>query len=105
MSLPASLLTAAGYAPPPLWRVLTKSGYFMGLCGAIGATVGYAAAVRPALRPEGGSAGSGVAEVLRRRAARYLAWSGVVLLVAGYFQLAARVARAGKGMAFGSALA
>ncbi|WP_037604424.1 CopD family protein [Streptacidiphilus rugosus] len=103
MSLPASLLAAAGYSPPPLWRVLTKSGYFLGLCGAIGATLTYAAAVRPALRSGVGDAAD--VDTLRRRAARFLAWSGVVLLVAGYFQLAARVARAGKGMPFGSALA
>ncbi|MFI5666089.1 CopD family protein [Streptomyces sp. NPDC051704] len=43
-------------------------------------------------------------EVTRRRAARHLAWAGVVLLVAGYLQLAARLARAGKGMPFGEAL-
>ncbi|MEZ0066429.1 copper transport protein [Streptacidiphilus sp. MAP12-20] len=102
MSLPASFLAAAGYTTPPLWRILTKSGYFMGLSGAIGATLTYAAAVRPTLRS--GVGGSGDTEVLRRRAARYLAWSGVVLLVAGYFQLAARVARAGHGTAFDSAL-
>jgi copper transport protein len=102
MSLPHSLLSAAGYTTPALWRVLTKSGYFIGMCGAIGATVTYAATVRPALRSgAGGAAGN---EVLRRRAAVFMAWSGVVLLVAGYFQLAARVARSGHGMPFASAL-
>ncbi|MEU4116745.1 CopD family protein [Kitasatospora sp. NPDC028055] len=95
--------TTAGYAMPQLWRVLTKAGYFLSLSGAIGATVTYATAVRPALRaPETGARD---AEVLRRRAAGYLAGVGAVLLVAGYFQLAARVARAGKGMPFGDALA
>ncbi|MFF4006896.1 copper resistance D family protein [Streptomyces sp. NPDC001717] len=97
------LAAAAAYTAPPLWRVLTKSGYFMGLCGAIGSTITYAAAVRPALRaPQTQEAD---ATALRRRTGIYLAWAGVVLLVAGYFQLAARVARAGKGMAFGDALA
>ncbi|MFI6148745.1 CopD family protein [Streptomyces sp. NPDC051109] len=96
------LAAEAGYTTPPLWRVLTKAGYFIGLSGAIGATVTYAASVRPALRaPE---SHSGDAEVMRRRTAGYLAWAGVVLLVAGYFQLAARLARAGKGMPFGDAL-
>ncbi|KOU24185.1 hypothetical protein ADK52_14750 [Streptomyces sp. WM6372] len=96
------LAAAAGYTTPPLWRVLTKAGYFIGLSGAIGATVTYAASVRPALRaPE---SHSGDVEVMRRRTAGYLAWAGVVLLVAGYFQLAARLARAGKGMPFGDAL-
>ncbi|MFE2409389.1 CopD family protein [Kitasatospora sp. NPDC059408] len=93
----------AGYAMPQLWRVLTKTGYFLGLSGAVGATVTYAATVRPALRAPETSTGD--AEVLRGRSAGYLAWAGVVLLVAGYFQLAARVARAGKGMPFGDALA
>ncbi|TYC76975.1 CopD family protein [Streptomyces sp. CB01881] len=95
--------TTAGYAMPQLWRALTKTGYFIGLSGAIGTTVTYATTVRPALRaPETNTED---AQVLRRRTAHYLAWAGVVLLVAGYFQLAARVARAGKGMPFGDALA
>ncbi|MFD8982397.1 CopD family protein [Streptomyces sp. NPDC059564] len=96
------LAASAGYTTPPTWRVLTKAGYFIGLSGAIGATVTYAASVRPALRaPE---SHRGDVDVMRRRTAGYLAWAGVVLLVAGYFQLAARLARAGKGMPFGDAL-
>ncbi|MFE0465514.1 CopD family protein [Kitasatospora sp. NPDC058965] len=94
----------AGYTMPPLWRILTKSGYFTGLCGAIGATVTYATTVRPALRAARTDAAGDVA-VLRHRSARFLAWSGVLLLVTGYLQLAARVARAGKGTPFGDALA
>ncbi|RKT20101.1 putative copper resistance protein D/copper transport protein [Streptomyces sp. 1114.5] len=100
-----SLLLAAntaGYTAPQLWRVLTKTGYFIGLSGAIGTTVTYVTTVRPALRRAGGTAD---AAVLRSRSATHLAWAGVVLLVAGYFQLAARVARAGKGMPFEDALA
>ncbi|MFI6474902.1 copper resistance D family protein [Streptomyces sp. NPDC050516] len=97
------LAASAGYTTPPLWRILTKSGYFAGLCGAIGATVTYAATVRPALRAPGNEQGD--VDVLRRRSATYLAWAGVVLLVTGYLQLAGRVARAGKGMPFGEALA
>lgn len=94
---------AVDYTSPALWRVLTKSGYFVGLSGAIGATVTYAAAVRPALR--GPAAARADAEVLRRRMATYLAWSGVVLLIAGYCQLAGRVARAAADLSYGSALA
>ncbi|MFE7527099.1 CopD family protein [Kitasatospora sp. NPDC057542] len=93
----------AGYTTPEIWRVLTKAGYFVGLSGTIGSTVTYIAAVRPALRAE--STTPEDAAALRRRSAGYLAWAGVVLLVTGYFQLAARVARAGKGMPFGDALA
>ncbi|MCU7821071.1 copper resistance D family protein [Kitasatospora sp. DSM 101779] len=100
-----SLLLAAntaGYTTPPLWRVLTKTGYFIGLAGAIGTAVTYATTVRPALRS---AADDGDAAALRTRSAAHIAWAGVVLLAAGYFQLAGRVARAGKGMPFGDALA
>jgi copper transport protein len=97
-----NVASATAFTVPPLWRILTQFGYFAGLSGAIGSTMTFAAVVRPALR------GAGVANadrvVLRRRAAGCLAWSGVLLLVAGYFQLAARVARAGAGMPFGQAL-
>ncbi|MFB8172569.1 CopD family protein [Kitasatospora purpeofusca] len=95
----------AGYTMPQTWRILTKAGYFIGLSGAIGATVGYAAAVRPALRNAERNGAGADAAVLRSRSAAYVAWAGVVLLIAGYFQLAARVARSGKGMPFGDALA
>uniref|UniRef100_A0AAU2UZ71 CopD family protein n=1 Tax=Streptomyces sp. NBC_00003 TaxID=2903608 RepID=A0AAU2UZ71_9ACTN len=97
------LAASAGYTTPPLWRILTKSGYFAGLSGAIGAAVTYAATVRPALRAPGNEQGD--IDVLARRSATYLAWAGVALLVTGYLQLAGRVARAGKGMPFGEALA
>ncbi|MFI1798741.1 copper resistance D family protein [Streptomyces sp. NPDC020379] len=97
------LAASAGYPMPPLWRILTKSGYFLGLSGAVGATVTYAAALRPALRAPESERGD--VAVMHRRTACHLAWAGVALLVSGYFQLAARVARAGKGMPFGEALA
>jgi putative copper export protein len=101
----SALLAAntAGYTMPPLWRILTTSGYFIGLSAVLGATVTYATTVRPALRTQ--SAVADDTAVLRHRSARYLAWSGVLLLVAGYFLLAARVARANKGMPFANALA
>ncbi|MEV0416261.1 hypothetical protein AB0I68_37300 [Streptomyces sp. NPDC050448] len=99
----ADLAAAAAYTTPPLWRILTKTGYFVGLSGAIGSTVTYAVSVRPGLRAPESEADDVAA--LQRRTSVYLAWSGLVLLVAGYFQLAGRVARAGKGMAFGDALA
>ncbi|GAA2261455.1 hypothetical protein GCM10010430_52170 [Kitasatospora cystarginea] len=102
MSFAHLAASSVGYTMPPLWRILTKSGYFVGLCGAIGATVTYVAAVRPALHAPGTETGDVTA--LRRRAAACLAWAGALLLVTGYFQLAARVARAGKGMPFGEAL-
>ncbi|MFG2918819.1 hypothetical protein ACGF0D_38780 [Kitasatospora sp. NPDC048298] len=96
----ASLAATTAYTVPQLWRVLTKAGYFIGLSAAIGTTVTYVTTVRPALR----NAGSADTGAMRKRAAAYLAVSGIVFLVAGYFQLAARLARAGKGMPFGDAL-
>ncbi|MFJ2578022.1 CopD family protein [Kitasatospora aureofaciens] len=102
MSTALLAANTAGYAMPQLWRILTKTGYFLGLSGAIGATVTYATTVRPALRAPESTAED--TAVLRGRSAACLGWAGVVLLVAGYFQLAARVARAGKGMPFGDAL-
>ncbi len=98
----ADLAASVGYSAPPAWRILTKAGYFVGLSGAVGATVTYAAVVRPALRPPENEHGD--VDALRRRTAGYLAWAGAVLLVAGYFQLAARVAQAGTGMSFADAL-
>ncbi|MER7847755.1 CopD family protein [Kitasatospora sp. NPDC096077] len=103
MHIASAAATTAGYAMPQLWRVLTKTGYFLGLSGAVGATATYATTVRPALRSAHRTAED--ASVLRGRSAVFLAWSGVALSVAGYFQLAGRVARAGKGMPFGDALA
>ncbi|MFF4650843.1 CopD family protein [Streptomyces sp. NPDC001380] len=103
MSISLAAASAAPDAVPPLWRILTRFGWFAGLSGALGATLAYAAAVRPGLR--GGEAGAAATAALERRAARYLAWTGVVLPVAGYAQLAARVARADEGTPFGRALA
>ncbi|WP_055526521.1 CopD family protein [Streptomyces graminilatus] len=101
----ALLLAAetAGYTLPTSWRAMTKTGYFIGLTGAIGGLVTYATTVRPSVM--GSSDPADDVAVLRRRSASFLAWSGVVLLVAGYLQLAARVARSGEGMPFGDALA
>jgi copper transport protein len=97
-----SAASATTYVVDPLWRILSLLGYFVGLSGAIGATVTYAGVVRPALRGPGNEGGDAV--VLRRRAATFLAWAGVALAVGAYFQLAARVAKAGMGMPFGQAL-
>jgi copper transport protein len=86
---------------PPLWRILTKFGYFAGLAAVMGSTIVHVAALRPALR----AASATDADVLRRRSARVMAWSGVVLLVALYPQLAGKAARATDGMSFGEGLA
>ena len=94
--------SATPYALPPLWQMLSLFGYFVGLSAAIGATVTYAAVVRPALRIPGNEGGD--VETLRRRSAISLAWAGVLLAVTAYFQLAARVANSGKGTPYDAAL-
>jgi putative copper export protein len=101
-----TLLTTAA-APveastPPWWRVLTEVGYFAALAAVIGGALVHLTVVRPVLR-------AGVDAAAQRsvhgRTVRLLAWCGPLLLVAGYFQLAARVARGVKGTSFGQALA
>ncbi|GAA1689388.1 copper resistance D family protein [Fodinicola feengrottensis] len=97
---PDVLADAVPSALPPLWRMLTEFGYFLGLSAAIGFPLTYWVAVRPALDRSGTDA---YVVASRRRAAALLASSGVLLLVTGYFQLASRVARGTKGMSFGEA--
>jgi copper transport protein len=88
---------------PPLWRIVTKFGYFAGLAAVMGSTIVHVAAVRPALRD--GTVEEADRAVLRRRSARVMAWSGVLLLVVLYPQLAGKAARATDGLSFGDALA
>jgi putative copper export protein len=83
---------------PPLWRILTKFAYFLGLAVVMGSSIVHVCALRPALR------GSADRPVLERRSAYVMACSGVVLLLALYPQLAGKAARANDGMSFGSAL-
>jgi copper transport protein len=82
--------------------VLSELGYFLGLACVIGGSLAYTVVVRPALRRPGTSDDDRA--VVRRRAAALLAWSGVLLLVAGYFQLAGRIAKATQGVSYGDAL-
>jgi len=86
---------------PPLWRLVTKFGYFAGLAAVMGSTLVHAVALRPALR----DADPADRSVLKGRSSSVMAWSGVVLLVALYPQLAGKAARATDGMSFGDALA
>lgn len=90
-------------AVPPTWRLATKFFYFVGLALAIGGVWTYLAVVRPALRrtPDLPTVD---ADLLRRRALRLASFGTLSLLVVAYFQLAGRVARAGKGMPYGEAL-
>lgn len=87
-----------------MWRIVTKFLYFLALAAAIGGTCTYLAVVKPALRRVG-SISEAEADVLRRRALRLAATGTTSLLAIAYFQLAARVARAGDGMPYSDALA
>ena len=87
---------------PPWWRVSTEAAYFVALFAVIGGTLTYLLVLRPVLRTDVGPADR---QLARHRYTRLLAWSGPLLLVTAYLQLAARVARAGLGVGFGQALA
>jgi putative copper export protein len=98
VSLIAQTIPAAIANPtPPLWRVASKAGYFVGWIGVIGGTVLYLLVLRPLLSRVSASL---VADrvVLERRFAQLLAATGAFFLVALYFQLAAVITR-GKGPA------
>ena len=96
-------VTALPDVIPPVWRILTKFAYFMGLACAIGGLWTYLSVVRPAVRRDT-TVNPDDAALLTRRALRLAAVGTIVLLVVAWFQLAARVARAGKGMAYADAL-
>jgi copper transport protein len=87
VSLLAQTIPAAVANPtPPVWRVLSKAGYFVGWIGVIGGTVLHLAVVRPVLsRP---AVDATDRAVLERRHASMLAATGTFFLVALYFQLA-----------------
>lgn len=87
---------------PPWWRVSTEIAYFAALAAVIGGAVAYLTIVRPVLRTDVDEADG---RAVHTRTVRLLAWCGPVLLVAGYLQLAARVARGVKGVTFGQSLA
>ncbi|MFC0434754.1 copper resistance D family protein [Kutzneria buriramensis] len=97
-----TLLSTAVPAMPPWWRVSTEIAYFAALAAVIGGAVAYLTVVRPVLRAEVDDPDR---QAVHGRTVRLLAWCGPVLLVAGYLQLAARVARGVKGVTFGQSLA
>ena len=101
----AMLLASASVdAVPPIWRILTKFGYFFGLAAVIGAVWTHWYVVRPALRQTTPADGSTVdADRLRARSSKLAGLGALVMLLVAYPQLAARVARAGDGMPYGQA--
>ena len=86
---------------PPWWRASTEIVYFAALAAVIGGALTYLTVVRPVLRSGVDAADQ---RSVHRRTVRLLAWCGPLLLVAGYLQLAARVARGVKGVTFGQSL-
>lgn len=92
VSLLAQTIPAAVANPtPPMWRVLSKAGYFVGWIGVIGATVLHLVVLRPVLSRRDVDAADRA--VFERRQALLLAATGTFFLVALYFQLAAVIAR------------
>lgn len=88
-------------AIPPLWRIVTKFGYFFGLAAVIGGAWTHWLVVKPALS----QANAADAAVLRRRSATIAGLGALVIALVAYPQLAGRVARAGDGMPYADAVA
>jgi copper transport protein len=84
--------------------VLSDFAYFLAVASVLGATLTYLAVVRPVLLATEPEADNVNVAVVRHRTATLLAWPGVALVVAGYLQLAGRVARADTATSFGEAL-
>jgi len=87
---------------PALWRLVTKFAFFGGVALTTGATVVYLAAVRPTV--SSASTDPADRDVLTRRSALVMAWTGLILLAVLYPQLAGKAARAGDGMPYAEAL-
>lgn len=93
VSMLAQAVPAALANPtPPVWRVLSKAGYFVGLIGVIGGCLLHLLVLRPVLSRQ--SVDASDRAVLDRRFALFLAGVGVYFVVALYFQFAALIARA-----------
>lgn len=98
----ATLATAAN-PTPALWRVITKMVYFAGLVGTFGGGMLMIFVIRPVLHRH--SADPLHRAALERRAAAFLAIVGTWFLVALYFQIAGKAARAkGREVPYGEAL-
>lgn len=90
------------YSYPQLWRILTKSCYFLSTGLAGGSVLFHTFVLRPALRQE--SAAGGDQGVLKQRSAWLLAFAGIALLLAGYPQFAGKVTRSTPGLTFADGL-
>lgn len=99
------MVSSAVASWPAWWRVVTEFAFFLAVASVIGGTLTYLAVVRPVLRATEMGIEDADVIVMRRRSATLLAWSGLALVVAAYFQLASGVARADKATSFAEALA
>ncbi|MDT7597559.1 MAG: hypothetical protein QOJ06_3105 [Pseudonocardiales bacterium] len=89
-----ALVSSAAASWPTWWRVVTEFAFFLAVASVIGGTLTYLAVVRPVLRATEMGIEDADVVVMRRRSATLLAWSGLALVGAAYFQLASGVARA-----------
>ncbi|WP_238356521.1 CopD family protein [Kribbella italica] len=89
------------YAYPQLWRILTKSCYFLSTGLAGGSVLFHTFVLRPVLNRAESETDR---RVLRNRSAVLLAIAGTALLLATYPQFAGKVTRATKGMTFSEGL-
>ncbi|GAB3588514.1 copper resistance D family protein [Calidifontibacter terrae] len=93
MSLVAASVDAH-YVIPPVWRLLTKFGWFLGLAGIIGTLITHVAVIRPTTPP---------ADLLRRSRQVVLA-AAILMVPLAYLQLASAVVRKKQADSFGAAL-
>jgi copper transport protein len=90
------------YAFPLPWRVITMFFFFGSFAFALGAAVLHVLVVRPALKARPQETADNA--VLRGRSATVMSWAGLLYFLSLYPQLAGKVARANKGMAFSQGL-
>lgn len=94
---------ATPYAAPVAWRFITQFLFFAGIAVASGASAVYYLALRPAVR-RAGPRFSGDGDRVLARARVVTAISGLVLLLVIYPQLAGKVTRSTKHMAYATGL-
>ncbi len=95
-SMASSLAAApeAHYVLPPLWRLLTKFGWFLGLAGIIGSLITHVAILRPTAPPQR----------LLQLSRKVVLGAAVLMVPLAYLQLAGKVVRAEQADSFAAAL-
>ena len=100
-----ALVYSAAASWPTWWQVVTGFALFLAVASVIGGALTYLAVVRPVLRATEMGIEDADVVVMRCRSATLLAWSGLALVGAAYFQLASGVTRADGATSFAEALA